>query len=149
VLSLIRTTRLPDIIDTHQRLAADFSELRSAILPRLQRVEQELLDARLGRFFREFDSAILAYVTRGSEAACAVAAASCAAIAPLPRGRAGGLARARTAWRYLDGTFMPEAERAVAIEELELADYERYAAGGRARARTARRSEDGTFARSA
>ena len=65
--------------------------------------------------------------------------------APLPRGKAGGIARARTAWRYLDGTFMPEAERAAAIEEFELADYERYAAGGRARARTAQRVPDGTF----
>jgi hypothetical protein len=28
-----------------------------------------------------------------------------------PRGRAGGLARARTAWLYLDGTCMPESAR--------------------------------------
>ena len=58
--------------------------------------------------------------------------------APLPRGRAGGLARAKTAWRYSDGTFMPEAERTMAIEEFELAEYERYAAGGRARAASAK-----------
>jgi hypothetical protein len=29
---------------------------------------------------------------------------------------------------------MPEAERAAAIEEFDLAEYERYAAGGRTRA---------------
>jgi uncharacterized protein YpuA (DUF1002 family) len=58
--------------------------------------------------------------------------------APLPRGRAGGLAGAKTAWRYSDGTFMPEAERTMAIEEFELAEYERYAAGGRARAASAK-----------
>jgi hypothetical protein len=40
---------------------------------------------------------------------------------------------------------MPEAERAAAIEELELAEYERYAAGGRARAASAVRNEDGKF----
>jgi len=61
--------------------------------------------------------------------------------APLPHGRAGGLARARSAWRYFDGTFMPESEMTFAF----LADYERYAAGGRARAATARRASDGTF----
>ncbi len=61
------------------------------------------------------------------------------------RGRAGGLARARTAWRYSDGTFMPESERAATVEELEAQQYERYAAGGRARARGANRAPDGTF----
>jgi len=45
--------------------------------------------------------------------------------APSPRGRAGGLARARRAWRYFDGTFMARRLR-----------YERYATGGRARAST-------------
>ena len=62
--------------------------------------------------------------------------------APLPRGRAGGLARASTAWRYFDGTFMPESEKS----EAYLADYERYASGGRARAARASRNKDGTFA---
>jgi hypothetical protein len=44
-------------------------------------------------------------------------------------GRTGGLARASTAWRYLDGTFMPESEKA----EARFQEYERYAIGGRAR----------------
>jgi hypothetical protein len=57
------------------------------------------------------------------------------------RGHAGGLARARSAWRYLDGTFMPESEKEAAY----LPEYERYAADGRARAARARRSPDGTF----
>jgi hypothetical protein len=55
-----------------------------------------------------------------------------------PCGRAGGLARARTAWRY----FMPESEKEAFREE-----YERFAAGGRARATGALRNSDGTFAR--
>jgi hypothetical protein len=40
---------------------------------------------------------------------------------------------------------MPESERAAAIEEFELMEYERYAAGGRARAAEAQRASDGTF----
>jgi hypothetical protein len=64
----------------------------------------------------------------------------------LPPGVAGGRARARNAWRYSDGTFMPDGERAAAIEEFEIAEYERYATGGRARSHGARRHPDGTFA---
>ncbi len=60
---------------------------------------------------------------------------------PIPRGRAGSLARAHRAWRYSDGTFMPESEKFEAYR----AEHERYAAGGRARARNARRALDGTF----
>ena len=56
-------------------------------------------------------------------------------------GRAGSLARARTAWRYLDGTFMPESVRLDAYRE----EYERHAAGGGARANFAVRNRDGTF----
>jgi len=61
--------------------------------------------------------------------------------APLPRGRAGGLARVQRAWRYLDGAFMPESEK----HEAFLQYYERFAAGGRARAAQAARATDGTF----
>jgi hypothetical protein len=63
--------------------------------------------------------------------------------APSPRGRAGGLARARSAWRHFDGTFMPESAKLEAL----VADYERYAASGRARAAEATRATDGTFMR--
>jgi hypothetical protein len=115
----------------------------SALLERVQRLEEEQtrLRARLEhehqpRVLKEkitaaaevtptVDDAIEEYLPRSS-----------------PRGRAGGLARARTAWRYVDGTFMPESEKTEAYR----AEYERYAAGGRARARSARRYRDGTFA---
>lgn len=66
--------------------------------------------------------------------------------ASLPKGRVGGLARAKTAWRYADGTFLSDSDRTQAIEELEFEKYERYAAGGRARANSASRFADGTFA---
>jgi hypothetical protein len=58
-----------------------------------------------------------------------------------PRGRTGGLARNRNAWRYFDGTFMPEAAKNEAYE----IERERYAAGGRARAAKALRADHGTF----
>jgi hypothetical protein len=61
--------------------------------------------------------------------------------APIPRERLGGLARASHAWRYLNGTFMPESERYEARRQ----GYERYAVGGRARAASALRAKDGVF----
>jgi len=61
------------------------------------------------------------------------------------RGRAGGLARSKEAWRYSDGTFMRDSEKYAAMEEHQLEEYERYAAGGRARAARAHRASDGTF----
>ncbi len=63
---------------------------------------------------------------------------------PLPRGRAGGLARDRSAWHYFDGTFMPESAKF----EARISEYERFAAGGRPRAACARRAPDGPFASS-
>jgi len=61
------------------------------------------------------------------------------------RGRAGGLARAKDAWRCSDGTFMRDAEKDALIKEHEIEEYERYAGGGRARAASAQRAADGTF----
>jgi hypothetical protein len=63
------------------------------------------------------------------------------------RGRAGGLACATGAWRYSDGTFMPDREKVAAIEHYEAQEYERYASGGRTRAARALRAADGTFLR--
>jgi len=66
---------------------------------------------------------------------------------PAPvRGRAGGLPRAREAWRCADGTFMADCDKEAVIAEHEIEEYERYAAGGRARAAGAVRRTDGTFA---
>lgn len=68
MLSLSRTTRLRDIIDTHQRLAAELSELRFKILPRLQRVERELLSSRLDQLFIELDATIQLMADEGVKA---------------------------------------------------------------------------------
>lgn len=127
---------------TSDCLPVDLSELRSNVLPRLQRVEHELMSARLGRSLAELHVAIQLTIDQGLEAAEAVEHGLRGILAPLPRGSAGGLARARTAWRYLDGTFMPEREKELAY----LQEYERYAKGGRTRAATAERFADGTFA---
>jgi hypothetical protein len=125
----------------NQRLAAELSELRSSVLERVERLEDELVKEKLGRGFRELHTAIQLCVKRGREAAAALEVGLRASVAALPRGKAGGLARARSAWRSFDGTFMPESEKEVTYRE----EYERYAAGGRARAVLARRDSYGKF----
>ncbi len=120
----------------------------SDLAARFQRLENEQ-DVLRARLESERQLRLLtAHIAAAAQAAPAIGAAierfAEAMLAPLPsppRGRAGGLARAKTAWRYFDGTFMPESEKdAVYLEE-----YERYAAGGRRRAATAVRARDGTF----
>jgi hypothetical protein len=122
----------------------------SDLSARVQRLEVEHAVLR-ARFEGERQLRILtAHVAAAAQTALAIGGAmerfAEAMRAPLPvppRGRAGGLARAKSAWRYFDGTFMPDSEKEVANVE----EYERYALGGRARAATATRHPDGTFAR--
>jgi hypothetical protein len=130
------------------RAAARAEELRSvtsALAKRIQRLEQEhrQLRARLeaDRELRISTASIAAAAQAGPMIGTAFEAFAQAMRAPSPHGRAGGIARARTAWRYFDGTFMPESEK---FEAYRL-DYERYAAGGRARAMRAARRPDGKF----
>lgn len=120
----------------------------SDLSARVQRLEVEHAALR-ARLEGERQLRILtAQIAAAAQAAPAIGAAierfaeAMRAPPPLvPRGRAGGLARAKHAWRYFDGTFMPESEKEAVYSE----EYERYAAGGRARAETARRGADGTF----
>ena len=120
----------------------------SALCARVQRLEEEQAALR-ARLEGERQLRILtAHIAAAGHAAPAIGAAmerfAEAMRTPLPippRGRAGSLARAKSAWRYFDGTFMPESAR----DEAYRLEYERYAVGGRARARKARRAEDGTF----
>jgi hypothetical protein len=121
-----------------QQLGVELAEL-SARVPTLD--DPNLiarLAARVSRAHakadRELDRFLLAIHSAGETAATLSALEA-------RRGRAGGLARARTAWRYIDGTFMPESEKSEAYRE----EYERFAAGGRARAAQARRASDGSF----
>jgi len=119
--------------------------LTSNIIDRIQRLEREQaeLRARLEgeRQLRFLAAQIVGAAQFAPVIGTAIEKFAQALRAPLLRGRAGGLARARTAWRYFDGTFMPESERYEAYRE----KYERYAAGGRVRAAGAVRAADGTF----
>jgi hypothetical protein len=120
----------------------------SELLERVQRLEAEQSLMRGRESALQFQL-LTANITSAAGAAAIIGEAidhfAQAMRSPMRRGRAGGLARAKRAWRYLDGTFMPESEKREAFRE----EYERYARGGRARAATASRSADGTFARRA
>lgn len=131
------------LLDRSDRRTPDHTT--SDLLCRIQRLEREHAEVR-ARVESERQLRILAAQIVGAAQVAPVIGGAVekfaqAMRAPLPRGRAGGLARARSAWRYFDGTFMPESEKS----EANLADYERFAAGGRARAARAARDTDGTF----
>jgi hypothetical protein len=117
----------------------------SDLLQRIQRLEGEHAELR-ARLEGERQLRILAAQIVGAAQIApiigdAIERFAQAMRAPNPRGRAGGLARARSAWRYFDGTFMPESAKL----EARIAEYDRDAAGGRARTARAVRATDGTF----
>ena len=120
-------------------------ETTNPLLKRVRRLEEEQAQFRSRleghRQLRIFAAHTAAAAQTATILGQAIEAFAQAMRSPLPRGRAGGLARTRSAWRYFDGTFMPESEKALA----DLEDYERHAAGGRARAAKAQRAVDGTF----
>ena len=133
---------------SRRRIRDELVHTTSALLARIQRLEDEhtKIHARLEgeRQLRIYIAQVAAAARVAPLLGVAMERFAQAMRAPLPvvqRGRAGGLARAKTAWRYFDGTFMPESEKAEAYRE----EHERYAAGGRARARCALRNWDGTF----
>jgi hypothetical protein len=116
--------------------AKQLVDTTSALLARVQRLEEEQGELR-GRLegerqLRILTANLLAAAQTAPTIGVAIECIAQAMRAPVPRGRAGGLARARRAWRYLDGTFMPESEKEAAYLE----DYERYA-------RRARKGSDG------
>ncbi len=120
--------RTSDIIERIQRIEAEQAALRA-----------EIEGERQLRFLTvEIVGAAQMAPIIGSAVERFAQAMRCA---PLARGVAGGRERARTAWRYSDGTFMPESEKYEAYRE----ERERYSAGGRARAAKALRASDGTF----
>ena len=132
----------------HRHAIGQLVQTASELRARIQRLESEQATLR-SRLDGERQLQILtAHISAAAQAAPAIGAAierfaqAMRASLPLPRrGHAGGLARAKGAWRYLDGTFMPESEK----EVMYIQEYERYAAGGRARASRAQRASDGTF----
>jgi hypothetical protein len=117
----------------------------SDLLRRIQRLEREHAELR-GRLEGERQLRILAAEIVGAAQIApvigyAIERFAQAMRAPNPPGRPGGLARARSAWRHFDGTFMPKSQKL----EAHRIEYERYARGGRSRASGARRAADGTF----
>jgi len=62
-------------------------------------------------------------------------------MAPLLLGIAGGIARARHAWRYDHGTFMSYDDE----EQIRIEQRERMARSGQAWAHGAKHAPDGTF----
>lgn len=132
----------------NKRTAKQLVDTTSTLLERVQRLEEEQAVLRSQLEGERQLRVLAAHIAAAAHAAPVIgdaierfAQAMRATRAPMPRGRAGGLARTRIAWRYSDGTFMPESERIEAYRD----EYERYAAGGRARAARALRSADGTF----
>ena len=131
------------LVDGSDRRTPD--RATSDLLERIHRLEREQAEPR-ARLEGERQLRILAAQIVGAAQIAPVIGEAIERFAqamrvPSPRGRAGGLARARTAWRYLDGTFMPESAKL----EARIAEYERYAAGGRKRAAAAQRAVDGPF----
>ena len=131
------------LLDRSDRRTTDHAT--SDLLERIQRLEREQAELR-ARLEGERQLRILAAQIVGAAQVApvigeAVEKFAQAMRAPLPRGRAGGLVRARTAWRCFDGTFMPESEKFEAYR----VEYERFASGGRARAQSAERGSDGRF----
>src|ERR1035441_6458420 len=87
--------RTSDIVERIQRIEAEQAALRAQI-----ETERQL------RFLvGEITGAAYAAPVVGD----ALARFATSMRAPVRRGRAGGLARASTAWRYFDGTFIPES----------------------------------------
>jgi hypothetical protein len=129
-----RRPQSSDLLPVANRLHSDSSEPLQRLLATVQRLELECESLRRAQAEMSEQLSLSAMAKAAAEPMRA------------PRGQAGGRVRAQRAWRYSDGTFMPESERIAAIEDAALVKYERYAAGGRARAHSAGRFSDGTFA---
>jgi hypothetical protein len=127
------------------RLAKQLVDTTSALLERVQRLEEEQATLRARLKSDPQVRVLFTQLANAAQAAPAIGAAmelfARSIRTAVPRGRPGGLARSRTARRYFDATFMPESEKWEAYRR----EYERYANGGRARAASAQRGSDGTF----
>src|SRR5215471_15306939 len=120
--------KLKRLVGTFRRIAAQqkTSSAENIIIQR----ELTRIDGELGAIRAELVSIKSKSPSSVGRLAAEISCAAEAALrqegnfAPEPpvRGRAGGLARARHAWRCSDGTFMSNCEREAAIEECEHAE---------------------------
>jgi hypothetical protein len=128
--------------NTRQTLDAIASRT-SELLERIQRIagEQSAIRANADRQLRSVTSEIGSAERVAGIIGDAIHKFAAVMRSPMPRGRAGGIARVKNAWRRCDGKFLPDSGKADAY----FAEYERYAAGGRAIVTRAMRAPDGTF----
>jgi hypothetical protein len=117
----LRYLQSSDMLGFRRHIRDELIHTTSALLARIQRLEdgQAEMRARLEgeRQLRVFTANLAAAAQVAPAIGAAIEGFAEAMRAPLPCGRAGGLARARTAWRYFDGTFM-------SVSEIEAADLE-------------------------
>ena len=132
-----------ELLTQVQQLRSDLDKLRTSTSAKLQQFEEEFAATRLKRLLSVMHGVAHLQIAQGVPAARAIAQGLQAVMAPLPCGVAGGLARAKYAWRYDDGTFMSYDDEEQILSER----HERMARGGRARAKGAMRASDGTFVR--
>jgi hypothetical protein len=90
-----------------RRVTKELVSAASALLERVQRREEQQRELR-ARIDEERQPRIFTAQTAPTEPELTITQFAPTA---LLHGRAGGLSRARYAWRYLDGTLMPESER--------------------------------------
>jgi len=124
------------------------AELREDLSGKLQHLQKQLAIAteevaaiHLRRLLDAIHQVARLKIKAELPAAEAIVAGLQAVVAPLPPSVAGGIARARHAWRHDDGTFMSYDDE----QRIQLEQHERMARGGRARAAGAKRAPDGTF----
>ena len=129
----------------HRTDADELRRTTSELLARIQRLESAHAEIRASlegeRYLRLLAANITSAALIAPEIGAAIERFAQGMRAPLHRGRTGGLARASTAWRHFDGTFMPESEKWDAYRD----EYDRHAAGGRARAAIASRDTPRRF----
>ena len=91
--------KIAQLTSDYQLLAERVASFECDMHSRIQRREAELMAPKLDRLLRELHPAAQLAAEQSCQSALSVQSAMRAVVAPLPRGRAGGLARANTAWR--------------------------------------------------
>jgi hypothetical protein len=125
----LRQRKIHSMLLTRRNITLAIERNTSELFARVQRLENEQAALRARLEVARRLRFLVAHIAAAAQVAPAVGAAmevfAESMRAPVPRGRAGGIARARTAWRYLYGIFMSASKKEAAY----LAEYERYAVG--------------------
>lgn len=138
-----------------RELRTEVEQMRADVLPLVSRASDRAV-RRAARAERRRRIAIAVFLRRylaakvrqADEVGAAFEGFGQAMRSPLPRRQIsllGGRARAKSAFRGKDGTFLSTAEVDALLDEIAAEEYERHAPGGRARAAGALRGSDGRF----